>query len=173
MNFTYSDCLGLTLVFDFSIYIKQWPKPLAGSGIFSTHLVLLSLLIIKNFVPQPNKEDGWKKTSYTNLKNTSSCVTHVTTVATSPPSPLPNAVAVNVWSTWVNVFHFGGGVSRYVKVSLQVAHFSQWKHFVAFLFERAILSFHTNLKCPLGPSSLLVLLEVWVPELSFCIFGGI
>ena len=108
MNFTYSDYLGLTLVFYFPIYMKQWPKPLEGSGIFSTHLVLLSLLIIKNFVPQPNKEDGWKKTSYTNLKNTSSCVTHVTIVATSSPSPLPNAVAVNVWSTWVHIFQLGG-----------------------------------------------------------------
>ena len=38
---------------------------------------------------------------------------------------------------------------------------------------RAILSFHTILKCQLGPSSFMVLLEVWVPELSFCIFGGI
>ena len=38
---------------------------------------------------------------------------------------------------------------------------------------KAILSFHTILKCQLDPSSFMVLLEVWVPELSFCIFGGI
>ena len=36
-----------------------------------------------------------------------------------------------------------------------------------------ILSFHTNLKYQLGPSSFMVLLKVWVLELSFCIFGGI
>ena len=118
MNFTYSDYLGLTLVFYFPIYMKQWPKPLEGSGIFSTHLVLLSLLIIKNLVQNPTKKMDERKQVILTSKTP-----HLAS-PTSPPlprhrrhrylTPSPSTFGAHefTFSTWGRVFQYVNWASK-------------------------------------------------------------